>query len=81
MGDYPEIDDANFKGASQTFKQWLVLKIRVRNGISFGSPINVLIKSIFGIRRKLFLSNDDFSTATCSTPENSGVLQIKRVKI
>ena len=31
---YPEIDDANFKGALGTFQQWLALKIRVHYEIS-----------------------------------------------
>ena len=31
---YSEIDDANFKGALWTFKQWLALEMRMHYGIS-----------------------------------------------
>ena len=44
MKHYPDIGDANFKGALWTFKQQLALEIRVRYGISM-----VLLQTSFGI--------------------------------
>ena len=45
---YPEIDDANLKGTLWTFKQWLVLKMLVRCGISFVLILTYSYKTFSG---------------------------------
>ena len=47
---YPEIDDASFKGALRTFKQWVALKLEC---VMYCSLINVLAQGISGIRSNI----------------------------
>ena len=49
LGDmaYPEIGNANFKGALRAFKQQLVLKNASALWNFYSSPINVFVLSIF----------------------------------